>query len=66
MTFSASGTVRRPGAFCTLCSPFSSAARASVALVIQAFATLGEDRTVRLYPAKEMTAKDVKYAAAVF
>jgi len=25
-----------------------------------AFATLGEDRTVRLYPAKEMTAKDVK------
>jgi hypothetical protein len=32
---------------------------------VQAFATLGEDRTVRLYPAKEMTAKDVKYAAAV-
>jgi hypothetical protein len=31
---------------------------------MQAFATLGEDRTVRLYAAKEMTAKDVKYAAA--
>jgi hypothetical protein len=31
---------------------------------VQTFATLGEDRTVRLYAGKEMTAKDVKYALA--